>query len=560
MAVVGGRYRLVEQVGTGGMSVVWRAFDNVLGRQVAVKLPTGQYATDPDLRRGVQREARAVAHLSHPNIGVVYDYGEWRDPEGVTTPYVVMELIDGPSLAQRLRIGTLPWRAAMRVCAQVAAALHAAHSRGLVHRDVKPGNVMLTVAGAKVVDFGLSALFGELVDEGGDSPVLGTAGYMAPERLIGAPVGPAADVYALGVVLFKTLTGRLPWPAGDEAQLLAAHLSEPPEPLPSIDGMPVNIGELYLRCVAKDPAHRPDAREVAVTLSVAAGLPVVLDDADDEDTDAVPGGRDGLEPTTLLPSAADTVPILVAPAAPQQRRRLLSGRPRLAGLVALPVAGVIGWLLLTGGPSRAHRSPHAAPATATAAGAGCTVIYHISADNGLSFAGSLTLDTRQAPPPGGWTLSFELPAQQTFQAAPPATSTQDASHVTVRLPPTGTSPAGASAAVPFTGTYRGANPLPAAFTAGGQPCTPQLLGPSGDLLPSAAGTSAGAATAAIPADGANTALDPVGAPPGIPAGTATPSPAPVPDADPAPTQAAGPPPPPTHGKPSPKPTKPKGQN
>src|SRR5689334_16527034 len=148
-SLLAGRYRLVERLGAGGMSVVWRGYDEVLGRPVAVKVLAAELVSDAELRGRVRREARAAARLSHPNITNVYDYGERDDG----TPYVVMELVDGQSLAQRMASGPLPWRTAVRVAAQVASALAAAHAQGLVHRDVTPANVMLSRSGVKVVDF-----------------------------------------------------------------------------------------------------------------------------------------------------------------------------------------------------------------------------------------------------------------------------------------------------------------------------------------------------------------------------------------------------------------------
>jgi serine/threonine-protein kinase len=145
--ILGGRYRLVERLGKGGMSVVWRAYDEVLGRAVAVKVLAPSFAADAVSRERIRAEAQAAAVLSHPNITSVYDYGEQVQPDGTRVPYVVMELVHGPTLSRRLASGPLPWRTALRISAQVAAALAAAHARGLVHRDVKPANVMLTVNG-----------------------------------------------------------------------------------------------------------------------------------------------------------------------------------------------------------------------------------------------------------------------------------------------------------------------------------------------------------------------------------------------------------------------------
>src|SRR6185312_9010162 len=151
------RYRLIEQLGAGGMSVVWRGYDEVLGRQVAVKVLASRLASDRAFRHRIRVEAQAAARLCHPNITNVYDYGESHQV-GLTVPYVVMELVDGGSLAGRLgREMRLPWREAVTIGAEVSSALATAHARGVVHRDVTPGNVMLTSTGVKVVDFGISA-------------------------------------------------------------------------------------------------------------------------------------------------------------------------------------------------------------------------------------------------------------------------------------------------------------------------------------------------------------------------------------------------------------------
>ena len=261
---IGDRYRLVEKLGTGGMSVVWRAYDEILGRQVAVKVLSPQLAGDHTVRERLRQEALAAARLCHPNITGIFDFGE-------SPPYVVMELNEGESLAARVaRQGPLPWRDAVVTAAEVASALATAHARGVVHRDVTPANVMLTGTGAKVVDFGISALVGQC-DAAPDGSLLGTPAYLAPERLAGGPVTTATDVYALGLLLYRALTARLPWPAENTAEALRAHLYADPEPLPPLPGLPDEVAALCLRCLAKDPADRPPAAEMATALALAAG-------------------------------------------------------------------------------------------------------------------------------------------------------------------------------------------------------------------------------------------------------------------------------------------------
>ncbi|MFK4245679.1 serine/threonine-protein kinase [Micromonospora chokoriensis] len=267
--LLAGRYRLLERLGSGGMSAVHRAYDEVLERDVAVKVLV---ASDAGARQRIQGEARAAARLSHPHVTGVYDYGE-SSVDGVQVPFVVMELLGGHTLEQRLAVGPLPPRAGLRVCAEVASALADAHARGLVHRDIKPGNVMLTPTGAKVLDFGIAAAAGdsEIDFEG---RLLGTPAYLAPERLEAGEVLPACDVYALGLLLHRVLTGRLPWPAEAQSGMLRAHTHVEPAPLPPIEGVPSEVHRLYRWCLARDPADRPPAVEAArILLDAAAASP-----------------------------------------------------------------------------------------------------------------------------------------------------------------------------------------------------------------------------------------------------------------------------------------------
>ncbi|MFF5293680.1 serine/threonine-protein kinase [Paractinoplanes globisporus] len=261
---LGGRYKLLDELGSGGMAVVWRARDEVLGRPVAVKLLAGRFVDDPQSRARIRDEARSAATLSHPNIAQVYDYGE---ATGTGTPYVVMELVNGPTLQQRVSSGKLPPRTVFRICGEVAAALAAAHDHGLVHRDIKMANIMVTPAGAKVVDFGIAAAAGPASPE---DMLVGTPAYLAPERLTGDLIIPASDVYALGVLLYRLLTGESPWSVESTTQMLRAHVYQDPVPLPSLPGVPPAVGDLIDRCLRKDPDARPSAAEVSATLGDAA--------------------------------------------------------------------------------------------------------------------------------------------------------------------------------------------------------------------------------------------------------------------------------------------------
>lgn len=266
---IAGRYRLHERLGSGGMSVVWRASDAVLGREVAVKVLTADVAADPGLLHQLYAEARAAAGLRHANVVEVYDYGE---ASGL--PYVVMELVAGRPVNALLSAGPLPWRVAVLIAAQVAAALAAAHARGVVHRDVKPANVMVTAGGVKLVDFGISAAAGDRDGDPRLGLVLGTPAYLAPERLAGGIVRPATDVYALGLLLYLMIAGRLPWRASTTTEMLRAHWYQEPAPLPPVPEMPEEVADLCRRCLAKTPEDRPPAEAVARMLAGIAGLPL----------------------------------------------------------------------------------------------------------------------------------------------------------------------------------------------------------------------------------------------------------------------------------------------
>jgi serine/threonine-protein kinase len=322
--VLGGRYRLDERLGEGGMSVVWRAYDEVLRRPVAVKLLSARFLADWASRQRIRTEAQAVARLSHPHVAGVYDYGESERDDLERVPYVVMEFLTGPSLAHVLTTsGPPPVPTALRICAEVASALAAAHEQGIVHRDVKPANVVLTPTGAKVVDFGVAAAIGDLSEHHPDAVMYGTPAYLAPERLDGGPVVSGTDVYGLGLLLFRVLTGAMPWSAETTTQMLHAHMYVEPEPLPALPDVPRSVTAICRRCLAKDPADRPTAAEVARVLAQAAGCSVPL--ADDD------------EPTAPRGSHAYRV-IAAGVAATKRRRHAL--RLAAAGALAVLITGV----------------------------------------------------------------------------------------------------------------------------------------------------------------------------------------------------------------------------
>ena len=267
-ALLAFRYRLIALLETGGMAQIWRADDELLGRPVALKLPADATASSAAVLHAAWKEARTTARLSHPAIAAVHDYQEAARPDGSIAPFVVMELLDGETLAARLDRAPLTWREAARVAAGVAQALAAAHAGGVVHRDIKPGNVMLTATGVKILDFGISATTGE-PDDDETGATFGTPAYVAPERFDGKPAEPATDVYGLGVLLFEMVTGQPPYPVDTWEELAEARAGGPAE-LPS--GLPVAFRRLVYQCLAEEPGRRPTAAE-ACQILVAPGLP-----------------------------------------------------------------------------------------------------------------------------------------------------------------------------------------------------------------------------------------------------------------------------------------------
>ena len=341
--VLDGRYRLVERLGSGGMGEVWRGHDERLDRPVAVKLVHPEAISDDGTVARFRREARVTARLAgHPNIVILYDYGA----DGQTV-YAVMELVAGRPLNVLLRErGRLPVALAARWGAQVCAGLAAAHAAGVVHRDVKPGNLMVVDAAAadggtvKVLDFGIAgfheaALQSRRLTRTGD--LFGTPLYMSPEQIQMLSVGAASDLYSFGAVLFQMLTGRPPFQAPDPMPVLRMHLTEPPPDLAGLrPDVPADLAELVAALLAKDPAERPESalwvRDRLLSLR--------LDGSGARSAPTVP-------PTAPPPPAAGAAPApTVAPERRRSLERSLEEAERLAdGGAAAEAARLLGGLL-----------------------------------------------------------------------------------------------------------------------------------------------------------------------------------------------------------------------
>ena len=270
-----GPYEIVSSVGAGGMGEVYKARDSRLNRDVAIKILPEALAADPEYRERFEREARAVSSLNHPNICTVYDVGS---QDGVD--YLVMELLDGETLAARLAKGPLPLDQALRYGIEIADALSRAHRQGIVHRDLKPANIVLTKQGAKLLDFGLAKV-GPAPSSSGmsimptieksltaDGTILGTFQYMAPEQLEGLDADPRTDIFALGVVMYEMVTGRKAFEGRSQASLIASIINATPAPLSTLAPMtPPALERLIRVCLQKDPDERwQTAQDVATQL------------------------------------------------------------------------------------------------------------------------------------------------------------------------------------------------------------------------------------------------------------------------------------------------------
>ncbi len=542
---LGGRYLLVEPIGAGGMSVVWRAYDEVLERPVAVKLLSAEQASDAGLRRRIRREAQATARLCHPHLANIYDYGESAEPtdeaelataaDGGGQPYVVMELVIGEPMSARLAAtGTMPWRTAVTICAQVASALSEAHAHGVVHRDVKPGNILLTQAGPKLVDFGISALVGES-DFGLDQHLLGTPAYVAPERLDGWHANTASDVYALGLVLYRALSGGFPWDVDTPTQILEAHRTEEPAPLPELAGLPREVSKLCHACLAKEPDDRPTSREVAQVLGNAVGVVVPLpapfaasfgsiaapllesEMVHLPSPDYRPIGSSahlsaitastptGPEPT-LLDAASAVGAIASVPAyAPAGRRQhrfwalvadwvpsVALTRTALAFLTAgaLVLSATVAWDL-TGSTGDTNTSAGQGDEAGDQVGDSvdvvapaprlCRVRYEVRREWRTGFDASVTVTNTGVSVIDDATLRFAFPGDQTIAGEVDAHDqwVQSGREVTTVVGgPGGSLAPGSSARLNLTAVYRSENPLPTLFFVADTACDARVSGPA----------------------------------------------------------------------------------
>jgi serine/threonine-protein kinase len=259
--VLDDRYTLIERIATGGMGEVWRGSDRILGRPVAIKMLAAMHADDEQFRARFRAEARYASSLAHPGITRVFDYGEHSPLGG---PYLVMELVDGQPLSEILeRYGRLDPYVTLDIVAQAGRALDAAHRAGIVHRDIKPGNLLIMADGTtKITDFGIAKANAPDVNLTATGIVMGTALYVSPEQATGQPLTGSSDVYSLGVVAYECLAGDPPFVADQPLAIAIMHKHDPVPPLP--DDVPRPVADLVYAMLAKNPEDRPDsARHVA---------------------------------------------------------------------------------------------------------------------------------------------------------------------------------------------------------------------------------------------------------------------------------------------------------
>jgi hypothetical protein len=342
-ATIGDRYRLQRFIAAGGMGEVWEATDSVLGRRVAVKVLKSEFSSDPEFLGRFRVEARTTAKLNHPGIANVYDYGETSDSAGRSTAFLVMELVNGEPLNTVLaRMGAVPLPLALDMLEQTGRALQAAHAEGLVHRDVKPGNILITPSGqVKITDFGIAkAIDAAPVTRTG--MVMGTAQYISPEQAMGQNATAASDVYSLGVVAYEAIAGRRPF--GGEGVLTVAmkHIHEQPEPLPA--DLPANVRTLIDIALTKDPSarYRNGGEFADAVAAVRAGRPV-------------PDPRGGhAAPAAGAPILGSSHTRVLPPPATGATAGMPGRRPHTAAAAGVGAAGV--------GAAGYHRPSHGAPA------------------------------------------------------------------------------------------------------------------------------------------------------------------------------------------------------
>jgi eukaryotic-like serine/threonine-protein kinase len=356
----GGRYELDSRIAIGGMGEVWEATDHVIGRTVAIKILKDEYMGDPGFLERFRAEARHAALVNHEGIASVFDYGEENG-----SAFLVMELVPGEALSTILeRDGTLSTDRTLDIIAQTSAALQAAHAAGLVHRDIKPGNLLITPDGrVKITDFGIARI-ADQVPLTATGQVMGTVQYLSPEQASGHPASPATDIYSLGIVAYECLAGKRPFTGESQVAIAMAQINDEPPPLPPTVATPVQ--NLVMAMIAKKPEDRPATASAVAraatalrrgdVAAAAAAVPAIAtgDPASDEVTQLLTPGAPTAAATQLMATPEQP------PAEPEKRKRSPWTWPLIALIVilALVLGGTI-WALV------ANNAPQPTPTNST---------------------------------------------------------------------------------------------------------------------------------------------------------------------------------------------------
>jgi len=336
--LLNGRYRLLAQQGSGGMAVIYKATDLALGRTVAVKILRPSLTSDPEFLKRFRQEARNVANLSHPNIVTVHDVGQ----DG-NTYYIVMEFVDGTDLKKLIRAeAPFSIERSLSIAIKVCAGVGYAHRAGLVHADVKPQNVLVTNDDkVKVTDFGIAQALTATKPRERQRVVWGSPHYFAPEQAQGEPPTPASDVYAIGIILFEMLTGRLPFVGTDQQELALAHIRDaPPNPSDFNPNVPVHLDRILQKVLSKEPASRYRTAEQLGRILISYRrqgqvitdhVPEVPDDEHPDTAPTIPPGRDTaatLDPLPGMRPVPAQTPIYPPDARAEAATNLYTNAPR----------------------------------------------------------------------------------------------------------------------------------------------------------------------------------------------------------------------------------------
>jgi serine/threonine-protein kinase len=437
--VLADRYQLDYRIASGGMGEVWAGTDLTLNRPVAVKMLSAQHAGDEQFRARFRAEAKYAASLAHPGITRVYNYGE-NSPLG--GPYLIMELVNGEPLSAILeRVGRLSAYNTMDVVSQAARALDVAHQAGIVHRDIKPGNLLIMSDGTtKITDFGIAK-----AREWGDPQltatgiVMGTAMYVSPEQATGSVVTGASDIYSLGVVAYECLAGDPPFVAEQPLAIAIMHKHDPVPPLPA--DVPRPVSDLVMAMLAKTPDGRPesalhvaDRAEVLMSaLRRSSGGMELTSTGEFAQVPDFPTATEAFHPDSDFPGYPD--PDYERPVgSPFTRRRLVAGG---AGVAACCVAAVIALLLASGGKSPAATGNSGA-ATSSSTPAGNGVTASVSSTGASAVGTSTNLSTSPSATPSSTQPTTVKPTQTPTTAA--TTTTPPTTHPPTTTPPTTTPP------------------------------------------------------------------------------------------------------------------------